>query len=738
MSETPPNTLQYRVDGPEDAPVLVLGPALGTTWHMWDRQIPELSRNRRVLRFDLPGHGGSPAEPAHTVGELTDRLVATLDALGVERFDYAGCAFASALGTDLALRHPHRLNGLALLGSAARFGTADGEGVRRNGLEPIARAVPERWFAPAFASAQPAIVDWAVQMVRSTDLNCFAAACEALAAFDVQADLSRVAAPTLVVVGADDQVTPPAQARALVAGIPDARLAVVPGACHLTPVEQPAAVTDLLLRHFTTPAAAVTAVRVPGAPVRPAGRVDDWPVPSGSTPAAPVPGPGRPGDAAAGTGAGQDGWPVPSGGTPATPVPPGPARPGDGAPGSAQTSVDDWPAAPGPRPGAAPKDTALPPRPAGTPDDWPVAAGSTPSGTAVPARAAGTTSDWPAPKDGSAAGDWPAQAPAMSRPQGPGTGPAAPAGDWPVPPATAPPQPMTIDDWPAPAVPGAAGDWPAPAAGSAAPGPGAPPARPMTVDDWPVPAGSTPAADSGAPAARPAGTAGDGSAPEDGSPAAVPARPSGAADDWPLLPGKDNAPSGTESLSAGFAAAVAPSGADALSARPAGAVDGRPVPPGGVPYAAPDALATRPAAAVERRPVPAAGTPSAVDAAPVPAAGLPVPFPPPAGLPVEDGFDDFHELVAARDATIWARPGLDLRSRLLVTLAALTAGGHLDELERHLRAALRHGVAAEEVKEVLLQCAVSCSPPAVRAAYAVARRVVAEEGEQEEVAEPQP
>ncbi|WP_324187932.1 alpha/beta fold hydrolase, partial [Streptomyces eurocidicus] len=61
MSETPANTLQYRSDGPEDAPVLVLGPALGATWHVWDRQIPELTRHWRVLRFDLPGHGGAPA-----------------------------------------------------------------------------------------------------------------------------------------------------------------------------------------------------------------------------------------------------------------------------------------------------------------------------------------------------------------------------------------------------------------------------------------------------------------------------------------------------------------------------------------------------------------------------------------------------------------------------------------------------------------------------------------------------
>src|SRR5581483_11280099 len=81
VSETPPNTLQYRFDGPEDAPVLILGPSLGTTWHMWDRQVPELTKQWRVLRFDLPGHGGAPARPAGSVAELAARLLATLDAL---------------------------------------------------------------------------------------------------------------------------------------------------------------------------------------------------------------------------------------------------------------------------------------------------------------------------------------------------------------------------------------------------------------------------------------------------------------------------------------------------------------------------------------------------------------------------------------------------------------------------------------------------------------------------------
>ena len=279
MSETPPNTLQYRFDGPEDAPVLILGPSLGTTWHMWDRQIPELIQQWRVFRYDLPGHGGAPAYPAGSVADLAERLLTTLDTLGVQRFGYAGCALGGGVGVQLALRHPERVASLALIAASPRFGTPDefrqrGVIVRTNGLDPIARTSPDRWFTGGFAAAQPAITDWAVQMVRTTDPGCYIAACEALAAFDIRADLAHVGVPTLVLVGSDDQVTGPAEARTLVAGIPDARLAVVPGASHLVPVEQPAAVTDLLVRHFSTawqPAydSATGQTAIPAAPVKP-------------------------------------------------------------------------------------------------------------------------------------------------------------------------------------------------------------------------------------------------------------------------------------------------------------------------------------------------------------------------------------------------------------------------------------------------------------------------------------
>ncbi|OLO29988.1 3-oxoadipate enol-lactonase [Streptomyces sp. MNU77] len=274
MSEKNVESLKYCVDGPEDAPVLVIGPSLGTTWHMWDRQIPELSQHWRVVRYDLPGHGGAPAHASASVTDLADRLIATLDGLGIQRFGYAGCSIGGAIGADLALRHPQRVASLALVASSPRFGTADefrqrGVIVRTNGLEPMARTAPERWFTPGFAAAQPAIVEWAVQMVRTTDPGCYIAACEALAAFDIRGALGRIGVPTLVLVGAEDQVTGPAEARTLVAGIPDARLALVPGASHLAPVEQPAAVSDLLLMHFSTSWQQDTSAAIPVLPIAP-------------------------------------------------------------------------------------------------------------------------------------------------------------------------------------------------------------------------------------------------------------------------------------------------------------------------------------------------------------------------------------------------------------------------------------------------------------------------------------
>ena len=86
---------------------------------------------------------------------------------------------------------------------------------------------------------------------------------------------------------------------------------------------------------------------------------------------------------------------------------------------------------------------------------------------------------------------------------------------------------------------------------------------------------------------------------------------------------------------------------------------------------------------------------------------------------------DFQELITRYCwGEIWTRPGLDRKTRSSITLAALVALGRMDELELHLRAALRNGLTPDEIKEVLLHCAVYCGVPAANSAFAIAQRVL--------------
>jgi 4-carboxymuconolactone decarboxylase len=88
---------------------------------------------------------------------------------------------------------------------------------------------------------------------------------------------------------------------------------------------------------------------------------------------------------------------------------------------------------------------------------------------------------------------------------------------------------------------------------------------------------------------------------------------------------------------------------------------------------------------------------------------------------------EFQELITRYAwGEIWTRPGLDRRTRSCIALTALVANGRLEELALHVRAARRNGLSEDEIKEVLLQCAIYCGVPAANAAFAVAQRVLGE------------
>lgn len=246
-------TLHHRFDGPEDAPVLVLSNSIGTTLELWDPQLPAFVPAFRVLRYDQLGHGRSDVPPGpYTVELLGRELLALLDQLEIERFSFCGLSLGGAVGMWLGANASERLERLVLAGTSAYFGPPErwierAQTVRAEGMEPLAEATMGRWFTPAFEGAAPFR-----ERFVATPAEGYAPCCDAIRDWDFRAELGRVSAPTLVLVGADDPATPPEQAELIAAGIRGARLVVIPDAAHLLNVEQPEAFNAAALDHLAT------------------------------------------------------------------------------------------------------------------------------------------------------------------------------------------------------------------------------------------------------------------------------------------------------------------------------------------------------------------------------------------------------------------------------------------------------------------------------------------------------
>lgn len=249
--------LDHRIDGAETGPALVLSNSIGTTMDLWDAQIPPLGQRFRVVRYDHPGHGRSevPDEPV-TVESLARGVVELLDRLELERVSFCGLSLGGMVGMALALEAPERVDRLALACTAAYLGPPESwheraRIVRSQGTGAVAKRVVGRWFSDGFRETSPDTVARFLAGLGGIRADGYAACCEAIAAWDARATLGAIRVPTLVIAGAEDVATPPADAASLAGSIPGAKLAVLPGAGHLANVEQPELFTEALLGHLT-------------------------------------------------------------------------------------------------------------------------------------------------------------------------------------------------------------------------------------------------------------------------------------------------------------------------------------------------------------------------------------------------------------------------------------------------------------------------------------------------------
>jgi 3-oxoadipate enol-lactonase len=244
----------HRLDGPEGAPVVVLGNALGTDLTTWDEIAARLEPTLRVLRYDHRGQGrsGALAGP-ESIEQLGRDVVALLDANGIERAAYCGLSIGGMVGIWLAANEPGRIDSLVALCSSAHPGGEEAWHRRAaivtkaGSTRPFAEGVVARWITAETAAADPALIARLEEMLIATPPAGYSACCMVLASLDLREGLRRVAVPTLVVGADGDEALPPAHSREIAAGIAASRLEIMERAAHLPIVERPEAVAALIL-----------------------------------------------------------------------------------------------------------------------------------------------------------------------------------------------------------------------------------------------------------------------------------------------------------------------------------------------------------------------------------------------------------------------------------------------------------------------------------------------------------
>lgn len=240
--------LVFDVDGPDVASTCLLLHSLGTTSDLWAPQVEALSRRYRVIRYDVRGHGRSqPPVGPYTLEQLGADALAVLDAVGVERAHLCGVSLGGLTAQWLGVHAPDRVGRIVAANTAARLGSREAwaeriDLVRGRGMDAVIEGGIARWFTPRFQQASPDTVDHFRAMLRSCPVEGYAGSCAVLRDADLREEISRIAAPTLVVTGTHDTATPPALGELVAARVPHAR-AIELDAAHLSNVEQADAFT---------------------------------------------------------------------------------------------------------------------------------------------------------------------------------------------------------------------------------------------------------------------------------------------------------------------------------------------------------------------------------------------------------------------------------------------------------------------------------------------------------------
>jgi len=219
----------------------------------FDAIVPTLSRAFRVIVPDLPGFGGSEAVSGG-LAAVADRMAeAVREGAAGAKTIVLGNGYGGFVALQMAIRHPGIAERLILADCGAAFSERGREAFRNmaaaskaKGLAGITEVAMRRLFAPEFQDSHPDLMQGRREAFLRTDPEVFRAACTELAELDLRPELGKVRLPVLVLVGEQDEATPPPMSRELAAGLPNARLEIIPGCAHVPQLQSPEIFLDMI------------------------------------------------------------------------------------------------------------------------------------------------------------------------------------------------------------------------------------------------------------------------------------------------------------------------------------------------------------------------------------------------------------------------------------------------------------------------------------------------------------
>jgi 3-oxoadipate enol-lactonase len=234
-----------QVDGRDGAPWLVFSNSLATNLSMWDAETEALRDHFHILRYDQRGHGGTDApDGAYDFDQLVADAVALLDAFEIKRTHFVGLSMGGMAAVALAEKHPDRLNrvvpcdcGPASTPQSAQQWEERIAIVRANGMAAMVEPTLARWFPAEFSAANPAVIGKVREMIRTTPDAGFIGCALALSNFDLRPGLSTIKNDLLFMCGTKDASL--AGTKALHAAVAGSKLVEIPGAGHISNVENP-------------------------------------------------------------------------------------------------------------------------------------------------------------------------------------------------------------------------------------------------------------------------------------------------------------------------------------------------------------------------------------------------------------------------------------------------------------------------------------------------------------------